>query len=266
VLAPALYDGDQLAAFVFGVPRRVRFGGAERHLALLTFFSVAPAWKGHGLGAEVWAECLRQARTAGYDGAIHFCVDGNVSNHVTLAGARRAGLTATPIPPVRFLVRLLTPGAESTAWASDVDDFLRAAASAAPEAPLVRLWSRAEAEWQCRDRVAPVCVTHSTGGGVGAVAGYCMELRDARRTRCVFIDDILWDQLAPDDRPRLLQQFLAAAASQASVAVVPLLGYTDVEAFRAAGFRRSPKVLNAYLTTWGATPALDVSAMYIDVF
>jgi len=45
------------------------------------------------------------------------------------------------------------------------------------------------------------------------------------------------------------------------------LGYADMEPFNAARFRRSPRVLQAYLTVFkGDPPPEAVSAMYLDVF
>lgn len=266
LIAPALYDEGRLVAFVAGMPRTVSFRGEERKLLLMTFFTVAPGWKGHGLGVEVWAECLRQAREAGYHGAIHFCAEGNVSNHVTVAGARKIGLTATPISTVRFLMRLLTPADASNApREASIEDFLHAADVAARHAPLARRWSRAEAEWQCRGRIDPICVSRRSGSSVGALTGYRMRSMDSRNTRCAFIEDVLWHEFAPEDRTRLLDEFLSVAAEDAQIAVVPLLDYADMSAFRAAGFRRAPRVLNAYLTLWNADTEVEVPSMYIDV-
>jgi ribosomal protein S18 acetylase RimI-like enzyme len=267
VVAPALYDGTRLVAFVIGVPRTVRLSGETRRLLLISFFTVAPDWKGQGIGAELWAECLRQGDEAGYGGALHFAVEGNVSNHVTRAGARRAGMVVSQVATVRYLMRLLAPSTTSVRGPPVLDDFLAAAGGVRTDLWLARRWSRDEAEWQCRRRVDPVCVTRRVGDAAGALAGYRMRLLDGRDTRCVFVDDVLWDDLAPADRTKLLADFLAAASVGASIAVVPVLGYADVGAFQASGFRRSPRVLNAYLTAHTLPPTGDdASAMYIDVF
>jgi GNAT superfamily N-acetyltransferase len=266
IIAPALYDEDRLAAFVMGMPRQASCGGETRRLLLMTFFTVAPEWKGHGLGVAVWAECLRRAREAGYDGAIHYCVEGNVSNHVTRAGARAAGLEARPIGAVRYLMRLLEPAPGSAEMArADVDDFVQAAASAAREAPLARLWTGAEAAWQCRDRVDPVCVTRRRGASAGALAGDRIRSLDEARTRSAFIDDVLWHELAPEDRACLLQEFVREASADAEIVVVPMLDYADLAPFRAAGFRRSRRTLNGYLTMWNGDADVDVSSIYMDV-
>lgn len=62
IIAPAIYDNDTLVAMVCGMPRNVLLMGEKRRLLLMTFLTVAPQWKGRGLGMEVWATCLRQAR------------------------------------------------------------------------------------------------------------------------------------------------------------------------------------------------------------
>lgn len=267
VLAPALLDDGRLVAFVVGMPRTVSLHGEPRRLLLMTFFTVAPGWKGHGLGAEVWAECLRRARDAGYDGAVHYCVDGNVSNHVTLAGARRLGLSSTHLGTVCYLMRLLTPvaGGPRAARPPVVDDFLQAARTAAGHAAFARRWTAAEAAWQCHGRLEPIGVTCRQGDAAGAIAGYGMRMLDSLRTRCAFVDDVLLHELAPPDRVHLVEEFVAAAAAHARIAVVPVLDYADMSAFHATGFRRSPRTLNAYLTMWDAVADVDVRSMYMDV-
>jgi hypothetical protein len=207
-------------------------------------------------------------QSAGYEGVIHFCADGNVSNHVTVGSAQNLGFRVTSLGAVRFLMRLLKPVAEQSGSVltteSDVDCFLRASGVSAP---LARVWSRAEAEWQCRKRTGSICVTHCDGASAGVLAGYRMAALDAAHTECVFLDDILWQDLNAADRRLLLDRFVNAAAAEAQIVVVPQLGYADMTTFGAAGFMRSRRLLHAYLTTWGNDTAPDISLppVYIDV-
>jgi GNAT superfamily N-acetyltransferase len=261
-ITPALYEGGRLAAFVGGVPRIVRLHGATRRLLLMTFFTVAPEWKGKGVGRAVWAECLHRARAAGYDGALHYCVDGNRSNEVTAAAARAAGYHSRRILSIRYLMRLLRPPQQPYAASEpDVDAFLAAAALLPAEIPLARVWTAAEAHWQCSQRTGALY----ENAGDGVLTGYTMTAADANRTPCVFIEDILWGTLAPEPRIELLQRFLARAAGTARMAVVPCLEYADMTPFTAAAFRRSPRLLHAYLTSWTGGAGPDVNAMYTDV-
>jgi GNAT superfamily N-acetyltransferase len=260
ILTPAIFDDGAPAAMVFGMPRHARLLGEARKLLLMTFFTVGPQWKGRGLGKAVWAACLAEARDAGFDGAIHYCVEGNLSNHAIAKAAAGMGLDAVRILPVRFLQKLLKPAAEGDGESPAAEVFLRAAE--AVQAPLTRIWTRAEAEWQIRDRAGALCVTYESGAASGALSGYTIGCLDG--TRCFLIEDVLWDGLAPGEQAHLLGRLLASAAEKAEVAAVPMPGYADLSAFRQAGFRLSRRVLNAYLTMWRGA-ATELRGFYMDV-
>lgn len=260
---PAIYEDNSLAGFVAVLPRRLAIEGREANLALLTFFTIASKWKGRGLGRALWAESLRQAQLAGYDGAIHFCAEGNKSNFVTVAAAESLGLTATEFMRVNFMMRAMTSEAvkgHPPATRSTVD-FMSAAAREVPSTRLVRLWTEPEADWHCCGREGALCVTN----GRGAIAGYRARVLDGLGTRCVFIDDVLWRDMSEESRGELLNSFLTAAAHEAEIAVVPVLNYADMSMFTAARFRRSPKCLRAYLTMFRGDPPVDPSSLYIDI-
>jgi hypothetical protein len=266
ILAPALYHGNKLIAFVIGMPRMVLLNEQRRKLILMTLFTVAPEWKGHRLGVAIWAKCLHQAREAGYDGSIHFCIEGNISNHVTLAGAREAGLEARHILTVQYLMCPLRsiPSFEEPSQEPSSEDFA-VAANGALSVPLARLWTPAEAEWQCERRIDPICVTYRNGADCGALAGYRMCSLDSERTVYCFIDDIHWYQLTGSERASLLGLFLRRAAQSAHIAVVPLLGYADTSPFLKAKFRRSTRVLQTYLTMWNGNAESEMPGLYMDV-
>lgn len=106
-LSPILEDGPALCAFVSAFPRRAVLDGRPLRLALLSFFTVAAGMKGMGYGKTVWAERLRRACEAGYDGAVHYCVDGNRSNQVTVAAARSIGFETKLVMTLGYLIRFL---------------------------------------------------------------------------------------------------------------------------------------------------------------
>jgi GNAT superfamily N-acetyltransferase len=263
VVAPAIYDRGELAAFVMGFPRRMRFEGEVRDILLMTFFTVAPAHKGRGLGGAIWAECLRQAKTLGYHGALHYCGDRNPSNAVTLAGAESAGFKAHRIFTIRYMLKMLTPAARLAESPRVSDDlFLAAAESLRVPVPLRRVWTAAEVEW-LHARPGSIVSAHPGGGVLG---GYAIHSADAAHTRCFFIEDILWDNLDAGERHFLLLDFLQRAAQHASVAVLPVLGYADLSPFLANRFRRSPRSLHAYLTLFtGTSVDAEFPGLYADV-
>jgi GNAT superfamily N-acetyltransferase len=268
VLAPARYDDGKLIAFVTGFPRSVQLSGTARKLLLMSFFTVDPAYRGQGLGGAVWADCLRQAKCAGYDGVLHYCVEGNASNAITVSAARSAGFAVDRAFTIRYLMRLLRQNADQPpqppgpAQAADTALFLQAAESLASALPLSRRWSADEAAWQMRRSGG----LFATDERAGMLSGYVLNIADAARTPCLFIEDILWSRVMPEARGPLLQRFLTVASGVAKLAVVPVLEYTDYSVFKAAGFRRSPRTLHAYLTRWDSSPELrEFPGMYMDV-
>jgi GNAT superfamily N-acetyltransferase len=264
-LAPALYAGSP-QAFVAGFPRRVRLFGEDRRLVLLTFFTVAPELKGKGIGVRLWAEALRRARSAGFDGALYYCVQGNRSNEVTAAGVRAAGFQPVCIGEVPHRMRALRRATPVDAAMDNAPAILmELARELSPNVLIARQWTPAEAEWQCFGRENSVCVTE---GADAVLSGYVMEIADKSRTRCLLIEDLLWSRLPEDQRlPLLLKLLEQGAGKGAQIAIAPQLGYAAMEPLQAAGFRRSPKSLNAYAALWREPLAAfqGESSIYMDV-
>ncbi len=263
VIAPAFFQGDRLAAFVMGFPRSFLLEGAPKALLLMTFFTVGPEFKGQGLGREIWATCLKQAKEAGYDGALYYCVEGNVSNKVTAAGVRLTGRDPIRIFSVRYLMKALRPSPDPAPATELVEpDFFLSCVSAMREVPLQRVWTHAEVEWQLQ-RPGAIALAEPA---VGVITGYTIQVADVQRTTALFIEDVLWiteDRVA---RSKLLARLLAQASQVATLAIVPILGYIDLDSFSAAGFRKSPRVLNSYLVVDRDKPDnREMQAIYADI-
>jgi hypothetical protein len=265
-LSPAILKDGKLAAFVCAFPRQVRFQGKTLRLALLTFFTVARGMKGNKLGISVWAECLTRARKAGYDGAIHYCVEGNRSNEITVAAAHSIGLETMRVFTVNYLMRFIKdsgPGCKEPD--RQFHEAFAGHAAAIESVPLVRTWSGEEIVYECNHRYGAVCCAYRDDPGRGLLTGYVIPIADRARTRCLFIENLFWGALQPVERIELMEHLLRA--SDAQIAVVPLWGYADTSVFTAARFRRSTRVLHAYLTLWcGADRPSALNSMYIDVF
>lgn len=265
-LAPVLMDGDRPAAFVAAFPRTLAVNGHRGRYALLTFFTVAPGYKGQGLGVRVWTECLRRVRLAGFDGALHYCVDGNVSNHVTVVGASAAGYSAQRILSIPYLRAFLRSQPAEPVPALDPNRaaaaLVEAAEPLAARLPIARQWSPEEALWQCHGRHGALTQWDEASGAL--LNGYVLPVCDAARTPCLFLDEVHWGRLTDEEKAPFLKAFLGRAAGQATIATVPLPGYTDPAYLKAAGFRGAPRQLHAYLTLW-TTEAAPVEALYADV-
>src|ERR1019366_9052097 len=161
-LAPTIYIDGSPAAFVAGFPRTVRMEGREQRLACLTFWTTSAKFKGKGYGSKVWMECLQRAKANGYDGAVNFCVDGEATNAIVVACGERVNATVRRVFSAKYMARLLRPAPLSSTVTNSgtVDLFLRVAAQVPKSVPLVRVWSRGEAEWQCLLRTGALCATH----------------------------------------------------------------------------------------------------------
>src|SRR5260370_3476325 len=96
--------------------------------------------------------------------------------------SRLLKLNTERIFSAEFLVRLLRPvPSEPPAQISDreIDLFMELASALPRDLPLVRLWTRAEAEWQCRNRAGALTVSSEVGGRRGILTGYLMHAPSA---------------------------------------------------------------------------------------
>jgi hypothetical protein len=269
-LAPTIYIDGYPAAFVAGFPRTVRLDGRKQRLACITFWTTSARFKGRGFGSRVWMEILRRARDSGYDGAVNSCVDGAATNAIVVACGERVNAEVYRLFTAKYLALLLRPASMTKTAASPgvVDLFLRAAAQLPESVPLVRVWSREEAEWQCLRRTGALCAVHEEGSRFGVATGYVVEVIDKAPTKVLMVEDLLWGDLEAQEQLALLRQLLAkGAAAEAQIAVVPLMGYAETTQLRAAGFRQSRRLMHMYLTVWSGTPAPEsLSSLYLDIF
>ena len=148
-----------------------------------------------------------------------------------------------------------------------VSSFLRATQKISTDASLVRVWSENEVRWQCEGRDAAITATSSGAKGCGVLAGYLSSIVNDKKTKCLFVEDILWSDLDEDERKNLLQDFLDRARhSGAEMATVPRCGYADMKPFTTAGFIRTRRTMRAYLSLWnGMAVPVSVPSFYLDV-
>jgi hypothetical protein len=84
----------------------------------------------------------------------------------------------------------------------------------------------------------------------------------------LLVEDVLWEELEPDERLQLLYRFLGEAVSQgAQMASVPNLGYADLQPFKRTRFFPTRRVLHCYLTLFDSNlPLATLPSLYLDVF
>ena len=269
--ALAIYTDEGLVAFAAGLPRQVEIAGVTRRILISTFLTVAPAQKAAGYGIVVWSELMRRAATAGYDGVVNYCADGEAMHRMIETGSRLLDLPLTRVKSFSYLVGTLAPGDRAGSGGGErvLAGRLVGAAAADGErsrrddaARLWRVWSDAEAEWQL-SRTGAV----SAADGDAIVTGSVATVADAARSRYLVVDDVLWGSAPDEARRRLLADLLAQGAGDgAGYVVLPVLGYADVRPFLAAGLVPSPHTMHAYLTLWSDPGAVQaVERYYLDV-
>ena len=268
-LAPTLYEGETPRAFVAGFPRTIQYQGRELRVILCTLLSVSSEYKKSGYGVVLWSELVKRAQSAGYDGMINYCVEGEPMNGMILGCCRMLKQPTERIFSVHYLMRLLQPKfaaspAEEQERAPEI--FGRVAAQNGTDVPLTRVWSEAEIQWQLR-RHDGVVACHRSGLKEGLISGYLMHAANPQKTKCLLIEDVLWGTLENEERLTLVDKMVSRGVQAgAQIALLPVLGYTDIAPFRAARFRSSPRTLHCYLTIFkGEPPPKPVSSMYLDV-
>jgi hypothetical protein len=239
-------------------------------LVLNTFLTASKEVKGAGVSLTLWAALIERSREEGYEGTINFCVEGDDMNRAMPGISYLLRLNTQRIYSVEFLVRLLntTPAREPLNQTSDqdIDLFLELAAAIPSGSQFIRSWTRAEAEWQCRDRAGALTVSSCVGGRRGVLSGYLTEVASTPPLTTVVLEDLLWGDLELGEQTELVTRFLRIAAMRgARTASCPILGYAALDALLATRFRRSNRVLHTYLTLWNGLQPRPVKSLYIDV-
>jgi hypothetical protein len=94
--------------------------------------------------------------------------------------------------------------------------------------------------------------------------GYVVSTNDSK---VFLLDDLLWEPLQSNERLMLVEDILSREAfAGARMAVAPLMGYTETDTLRRAGFRQTRRVMNMHLMTWNDHPVALLSSAYVDVF
>jgi hypothetical protein len=271
-LAPTLYEDSQIVAFVAGFPRRVHYKGKELSVIITAFLTVATDHKKSGYGILLWSELVKRARKAGFAGVMSYSVENEPMSKMMLGCYQRMSLPASRIFSVPYLTRfILSKPSQANPEGSgqwSVGEFLEIASKTAESTSLGRLWTLEEAEWQCQRRGNSIVVSHSAAGRQGFLTGCLMSIADGGKTRCLVVEDVLWNDLTTDERHLLVQKLVDRAAfAGARMVVVPVPGYADPEPFLKSRFLRSTRTLHAYLGLWDKqlTPE-QVGSFYVDIF
>jgi hypothetical protein len=269
-LAPTLYQAEKPCAFVAGFPRAIQYRGRELRVILCTLLSVSNEYKKSGYGIVLWSELVKRAKSAGYDGMVNYCVEGEPMNAMILGCCRMMKLPTERIFSVHYLMRLLQPATSTPARNESADNlvekFLRAADLIGKDTPLTRIWTEKEVQWQLR-RHGGLVAHHRSGDKEGLLTAYLMHAANERRTKCLLIEDVLWGTLDDAQRLALVEQLLSRGIQAgAQLAFLPCLNYAGIAPFRAARFRSSPRTLHCYLTVFDGQPVPEpVPSLYLDV-
>lgn len=264
-LCPSIYENGRLIAFGAGFSRTVRQENGETCRVLLdSFITVASGHKGRGLGKAIWNGIAEAGRQNGFDGLITFCVEGDRMNDHLLRYAEEGNLPTSKSILIRYLARPVRSKDVAIEDHADVSS-LRAFA---PSTPLTRTWSEAEVKWQCLDRDGAFGCTLHSRGITGTISAYKMRTAGANPVLCGLVDFIAWDNLEREEQLQMVSSLLSsAAASGVQLLLIPMLGYTSLDAFTSSGFRTTSRALQMYLTSFSGRFAIDnVTSAFIDVF
>jgi hypothetical protein len=200
---------------------------------------------------------------------INYCVAGDSMDTMIVGSCQRLGLPIDRIYSVPYLFGMLFPKgtpAPLPATTGYADTLMELAAELPGRTRLARLWSREEAEWQCK-RDGALIEKLDAGSRYGMLTGYVMSVARQQDLKCILVEDILWGTLDRQEQAILASRFMQnAAASGARFAVVPSMGYTNTEPFLAARCRPNRRLVHAYLSIWSnrqQTGPLD--SFYLDV-
>ncbi|MGO9973782.1 MAG: hypothetical protein ACLP01_13445 [Solirubrobacteraceae bacterium] len=268
-LAPCIYDGDGPVAFVAGWPRTVRFGGGLRRVLICAMLTVSREQRASGYGIVVWSELMRRASRSGFDGVVSYCEHDGPMDAMVPASCRLLGLPVLRAASFSYLTRMLPERdgrrSERSAGAG-VKQLLEAASSISGDAGLARLWSPGEAAWQL-SRLGGLSVSAETGGDPAVLTAYLIAVADTAHTTYLVIEDVLWGEQPTPLRAALVRGLIDRAIDRgARYAVLPMLGYADLQPFLAAGFLPSAHTLHAYLTVWThGAPDRAPDGFYLDV-
>ena len=264
-LCPSIYQNGRLIAFGAGFSRTVHLPNGETCRVLLdSFITVASGHKGQGLGKAIWNGIAEVGRQKGFDGLITFCVEGDRMNDHLIRYAVECNLPTSKSMLIRYLarpVRSKDVTDEGQADVSSLQEF-------APSTPLTRAWSETEAKWQCLDRDGAFGCSLNSRGVTGTISAYKMRTGGTNPMLCGLVDFVVWDNLEREEQLQMVSGLLnSAAAGGVQLLLVPMLGYTSLDAFTSSGFRMTSRALQMYLTCLSGRFATDnVSSAYIDVF
>ena len=180
------------------------YGGESFRFVTNSYLSISPEYKKFGFGIVLWSELAKRIRTAGFDGMLNFCVVGEPMDKMIEGCCRRLRLSAERVFSVRYISSVLQPSNDhyhsGDLPATCVTDFVELASAVTRSQPLAREWTSEEAEWQCVHRTNVVTAHLRAGTRRGILTGYIMSISDAVRTKCLLVEDILWNELEIPER------------------------------------------------------------------
>ncbi len=265
-LCTAIYQRDALIAFGAGVLRNVHYAGKTLRFLLDSFITVSPAARGRNLGATIWHDLAARTRRGGWDGLITFCVEGEHMDRKLMSFAQSDSLTTVKAFTVSYLARPVPKNRTPDAQRADPNILLRK--SEGLGTAFRRIWTSRDAAWQCNERLGAFGCSLAEGETQATITAYSMLTGGLKPVRCGLVDDVLWEGLDDAQCSRMVDLLLnSARGMDVELLLVPVLNYFDPAPFVAAGFRKTRRTLNLYLTSWnGLSVPSELDAAYIDVF
>lgn len=244
-------DGGEPAGFGAALPRRVRVGGAERYVYLVTFVAVRPGWQGRGVGGAVKAAVMAAVRPTDCP-IVSFAQAGAGAEVAVLRSYERAGWVLRPLGECRVHAASIPPGDPP-----GPDAVLDGPLPPAPVLPgpdiLTAAPTAADLDHLRSDpRPRATVVSRGPGGEVVAAAAVVRSpVRTPQGPALVTQVDRLW--VGRGAGPGALQKVIEAAGRRwpdpagRTVVTVSNVSGLDPAALRAANIRQTHTVYRAYV-------------------
>ncbi|MBK7091694.1 MAG: hypothetical protein IPH59_08230 [bacterium] len=275
-------EKGNLASYVAFMPFDVEYFGKSYRAVFCSFMTVATEYHGKGLNGPQQVALLQKSMERDYDLYIVICEDGAVSNislerifakrdrklqlvkNLGYIGARRdllqPVLSTQPSAHTRQMVR------------NDLASVSVLAAEIGRGCDLRRIISPLDVEFLFIDRPHTSSFVYESAGKTRAFANLLLlEVLDKEASLNLYFENVHFGDLNESEQIEFMGDCLTHLLGTGfRMAILPDIGYTNIEPFRKLRFRALPRRLNLYMSELkpGIVPngIRDVNRIYMDIY
>jgi|GEM_PF-4561168 len=275
-------EKGNLASYVAFMPFDVEYFGKSYRAVFCSFMTVATEHHGKGLNGPQQVALLQRSIERDYDLYIVICEDGAVSNisleriftkrdrklqlvkNLGYIGARNdllhPILPTNPSANTRPLVR------------SDLNGVTLLTAEIGSGCDLRKIISPLDVEFLFIDRPHTRSFVYESAGKIRAFANLLLlEVLDKETSLNLYFENVHFGDLTVSEQIEFIGDSLTHLLETGfRMAILPDIGYTNIEPFRKLRFRALPRRLNLYMSELKAGIVLDgirdVDRIYMDIY